>query len=127
MYACTSVQSQKWPTLKFAAISSMLLVCSRVEGPVLDDYMSKVLDRTPKQYVDTVIHVLKRLLQVCLWHTFQCLLCALPWQLFSYFMRDQVKALGYLCFVGNSPGAAKHCHHNNSQALSSSSVGRYSS
>ena len=79
---CARVCSRKslaiGQTPKFAAISQVMLVCSLVEGPLLDDYMNQALDRTPKQYLETVIHVLQKLLQVRLCHLLQCLLSALP-------------------------------------------------
>ena len=61
----------------FAATNHTLLVCSLVEGKVLDDYMSGALEKqAPQQYVATVAEIMQKLLQVHPCHFFQCLLSA---------------------------------------------------
>ena len=60
-----------------AAIKHTLLVCSLVEGTVLDDCMSAALEKqAQQQYVVTVAGVLQKLLQVDLCHFYKCLLSA---------------------------------------------------
>ena len=42
------------------------LLCSLVEGMLLDEYMAKSLDsKAPQQHVQTVLQTLKKMLQVC--------------------------------------------------------------
>lgn len=72
MYACENELvfhmciRQGWPSLDCKA-SKTFLSCSLVEGELLDDYMGRSLaSKAPQQHVQTVLQMLKKVLQVCL-------------------------------------------------------------